>query len=61
MLISVSDRWSAIVRGAMLKAIQGEVVESRKIRAYYGVRIEQAWDPIIHEAPHLRAQAEEKK
>ena|ERR1700722_1154497 len=37
--------WSAVIRGAILKA----VVRKRKIRAFYGVRFQEAWTKEKHE------------
>jgi hypothetical protein len=49
--------WSAVVRGALLQA----VVQKRKIRAHYGVKFREPWNPASHEHGELAAFAREHK
>ncbi|KAI9868850.1 MAG: hypothetical protein M1813_004701 [Trichoglossum hirsutum] len=51
------DAWSAVVRGALLQA----VVQKRKIRAHYGVKFREPWNPASHEHGELAAFAREHK
>jgi hypothetical protein len=45
----------------MLRAIQGDIVETRIIRHHYGIKIYEAWDPAVHEAADKRRTAAAKK
>ncbi|KAH0559616.1 hypothetical protein GP486_003866 [Trichoglossum hirsutum] len=51
------DAWSAVVRGALLQA----VVQKRKIRAHYGVKFSEPWNPAKHEHGELADFASEHK
>jgi hypothetical protein len=53
--------WSAVTRGAMLRGLQGDIVESRIIRAYYGIMISHPWNPALHESETHREIAERNK
>jgi hypothetical protein len=45
----------------MLRAIQGDIVETRIIRHHYGVEMKQEWNPHVHEVPDKRRTAEANK
>ncbi|KAJ6098844.1 hypothetical protein N7467_000379 [Penicillium canescens] len=60
-VIQPVNAWSAVTRGAMLRGIQGDIVETRIIRHHYGIDIREHWNPDIHEAPDKRRTAELKK
>jgi hypothetical protein len=47
--------------GAMLRGLQGDIVESRIIRAHYGINIREHWDPEVHESKMYRKTAEKNK
>jgi len=54
-------RWSAVTRGAMLRALQGDIVETRIIRSNYGISFKELWDPAIHESPEKQRTASKNK
>jgi hypothetical protein len=45
----------------MLRALQGDVVETRVIRANYGIIFRSPWDPDVHETPERRRAAAKYK
>jgi hypothetical protein len=53
--------WSAVVRGAVLGCAEGDIVESRTIRAAYGIGIRIDWDPEIHESAQHQEEASKNK
>jgi hypothetical protein len=53
--------WSAVTRGALLRGVEGGIVETRIIRAAYGISARQEWDPEVHEKPELKRTAEKNK
>ena len=54
-------RWSAVVRGALLRGLQGDIVSTRKIRNFYGIEYRQTWDPEIHEVGDFANEAAKHK
>ncbi|KAJ5931069.1 hypothetical protein N7466_006562 [Penicillium verhagenii] len=42
------NAWSAVVRGAVYRGIQGNQVENRKARSHYGIEISAIFDPTKH-------------
>lgn len=60
-VIQPVNAWSAVTRGAMLRAIQGDIVQTRIIRHHYGISIQETWNPDVHEAPDKRRTAESNK
>ncbi|KAH8896375.1 hypothetical protein GQ53DRAFT_792192 [Thozetella sp. PMI_491] len=53
--------WSAVTRGAMLRGIQGNIVEKRIIRAAYGIAARVVWDPAVHESDKYKRAAQSLK
>jgi hypothetical protein len=53
--------WSAVTRGAMLRGLQGDIVDTRIIRAAYGVSCRTPWNPAVHESEKHRKTAESLK
>ncbi|KAK6502464.1 hypothetical protein TWF506_003047 [Arthrobotrys conoides] len=47
-IISPDDAWSAVSRGAVLRGLDGCLVENRRCRRNYGTRINTIFDPTIH-------------
>jgi len=45
----------------MLRALQGDIVETRIIRSNYGISFKELWDPAIHESPEKQRTAEKNK
>jgi hypothetical protein len=45
----------------MLRGLQGDIVETRIIRAAYGVAVFATWNPIVHESEKHRRAAEKLK
>lgn len=43
------EAWTAVVRGAVLRGLEGEFVTSRRSRYNYGVRQREYWDPDQHD------------
>ena len=39
-----------MTRGAMLRALQGDIVETRIMRFNYGIASNSPWNPEIHES-----------
>lgn len=60
-VIQPVNAWSAVTRGAMLRGIQGNIVQSRIIRSYYGISIKTEWDPDVFETPERRRAAAKNK
>ncbi|KAH8587270.1 hypothetical protein B0O99DRAFT_642186 [Bisporella sp. PMI_857] len=60
-VIQPVNAWSAVTRGAMLRALQGDIVETRIIRSNYGVTVKNLWDPAIHESAKYQRQAAKNK
>ncbi|KAF2194329.1 hypothetical protein K469DRAFT_548682, partial [Zopfia rhizophila CBS 207.26] len=60
-VIQPVNAWSAVTRGAMLRGIQGDIVETRIIRHHYGVVARTPWNVDIHEKGDKRRQAEQNK
>jgi len=60
-VIQPVNAWSAVTRGAMLRGIQGDIVETRIIRHHYGVVARTPWNEEIHEKGDKRRQAEQNK
>ncbi|OCK78280.1 actin-like ATPase domain-containing protein [Lepidopterella palustris CBS 459.81] len=60
-VIQPVNAWSAVTRGAMLRALQGDIVETRIIRACYGITYRTLWDPDVHESIKHRRTAEKNK
>ncbi|KAJ5726922.1 hypothetical protein N7493_005949 [Penicillium malachiteum] len=42
------DAWSAVVRGAVLRGLEGNQVDNRISRAHYGVTHQSPYDPHLH-------------
>lgn len=60
-VIQPVNAWSAVTRGAMLRALQGDIVETRIIRSNYGIFYKTPWDPEVHETgKHARTAAKLK-
>jgi hypothetical protein len=55
------NRWSAVTKGAMLRALQGDIVETRIIRFYYGISHGTPWVPEIHESGKYKRTAAKNK
>jgi hypothetical protein len=45
----------------MLRALQGDIVETRIIRSNYGISFKELWDPAIHESPEKQRTAAKNK
>jgi len=60
-ILQPQSAWSAVTRGAMLRGLQGDIVETRIIRHHYGIQMKETWDSNIHEAPDKRRTAESNK
>lgn len=60
-VIQPVNAWSAVTRGAMLRGVQGNIVQSRIIRNYYGISMKMDWDPAVHEAPERKRTAAKHK
>ncbi|PVH69876.1 actin-like ATPase domain-containing protein [Cadophora sp. DSE1049] len=60
-VIQPVNAWSAVTRGAMLRALQGDIVETRIIRSNYGIMVREPWDPAIHEIPERERVAAKNK
>ena len=58
---AICSRWSAVTRGAMLRGLQGDIVENRIIRYHYGIVFNTPWDPDVHESAKYRRMAEKRK
>jgi hypothetical protein len=50
-----------VVRGAMLRGLQGDIVQTRIIRNNYGISFKELWDPDVHESGQYRRTAEKHK
>lgn len=46
--VNIINSWSAVVRGAVLYGVDG-IVESRKLKRHYGVRMGTIFNPAIHD------------
>lgn len=42
------NAWTAIVRGAALRGLEGTIVTGRRCRSHYGLRVMPVFDPDIH-------------
>jgi hypothetical protein len=40
--------WSAIVRGAVLRGLEGSIVDVKKCRRHYGHSLSKEYDPKVH-------------
>ncbi|KAI9043281.1 Hsp70 family protein [Aspergillus affinis] len=47
-IVQPEDAWSAVVRGAVHRGLQGNQVESRIARQHYGTRCSQVWLSDVH-------------
>jgi len=50
-----------VTRGALLRGIEGGIVETRIIRAAYGIMSYQNWDPEKHEKGEMKRLAAKNK
>jgi hypothetical protein len=50
-----------VTLGALLRGIEGGIVETRIIRAAYGVQAREPWTPEVHEQGELKRTAEKNK
>jgi hypothetical protein len=50
-----------VTLGALLRGIEGGIVETRIIRAAYGVQAREPWTPDVHEQGELKRTAEKNK
>ncbi|CAZ84109.1 unnamed protein product [Tuber melanosporum] len=60
-VIQPVNAWSAVVRGALLRGLQGDIVSTRKIRNFYGIEYRQTWEPEIHEVGDFANEAAQHK
>lgn len=44
-----SGRWSAVVCGAVLRGLEGSIVQKKKCRRHYGHKLSLAYNRILHE------------
>lgn len=48
-ILQPTNAWSAVVRGAVLRGLEGGIVRSRHARRNYGVNCTQAFDSNVHD------------